>query len=62
MLFFRTYYLSKKNAHNCFLNIANTQKYFLSSKSAWFMNDHVTLKTGVMVLKIQLCSQKYITF
>ncbi len=24
--------------------------------------DHVTLKTGVMMLKIQLWSQKYITF
>ncbi len=24
--------------------------------------DHVTLKTGVMMLKIQLCSQQSITF
>jgi len=28
----------------------------------WFLKDHVTLKTGVMMLKIQLWSQEYITF
>ncbi len=22
----------------------------------WFLKDHVTLKTGVMILKIQLCN------
>ncbi len=31
-------------------------KCFLSSKSVyWFLKDHVTLETGVMMLKIQLC-------
>jgi len=25
------------------------------SWGAWFLKDHVTLKTGVMMLKIQLC-------
>ncbi len=37
-------------------NIDNNQKCFLSSKSAYFMisEDHVTLKTEVMMLKIQL--------
>ncbi len=31
-------------------NIDNNQKCFLSSKSAnWFLKDHVTLKTGVMI-------------
>jgi len=36
--------------------INNNEKCFLSSKSAyeWFLKDHVTLKTGVMMLKIQL--------
>ncbi len=28
---------------------------FLSSKSAWFLKDHVTLKIGVMMLKTQFC-------
>ncbi len=28
----------------------------------WFLKDHVTLKTGVMMLKIQLWSQQSITF
>ncbi len=38
-----------------FFNIDN-KKYFLSSKSALdrFLKDHVTLKTGVMMLKINL--------
>ncbi len=27
-------------------NMDNNQKYFLSSKSEWFLKDHVTLKTG----------------
>ncbi len=32
--------------------IAN-KKFFLSSKSTWFLKDHVTLKIGVMMLKIK---------
>jgi len=28
------------------------------SISYWFLKDHVTLKTGVMKLKIQLCQQE----
>ncbi len=34
--------------HNCFYNIDNNQKCFVISE------DHVTLKTGVMMLEIQL--------
>ncbi len=33
---------------------ADNNKCFLSSKSEGFLKDHVTLKTGVMMLKIQL--------
>ncbi len=37
-----------------FFNIAINNKCFLSSKSIleWFLKDHVTLKTGVMMLKM----------
>ncbi len=31
------------------------EKCFLSSILKWFLKDHVTLKTAVMMLKIQLC-------
>jgi len=51
-------------------NIDNDKKCFLSSKSIdiisileWLLKDHVTLKTGVMILNIQLCKKnifKYI--
>jgi len=37
-------------------NIDNKKKCFLSSKSAYQLKDHVTLKTGVMMLKIHLSS------
>jgi len=30
-------------------SIDNNQNCFLSSKSSWFLKDHVTLKTGVMM-------------
>ncbi len=38
-------------------NTEYNQKCFLGSKytSEWFLKDHVTLKTGVIMLKIQLC-------
>ncbi len=38
-------------------NIDNNQEMFLDQKIIilkWFLKDHVTLKTGVMMLKIQL--------
>ncbi len=46
-----------------------SQKYEAAQNVSWAANqhirmiseDHVTLKTGVMLLKIQLWSQKYIT-
>ncbi len=42
----------------------NNQKCFLSRNQYIIMisEDHVTLKTGVMMMKIQIWSQKYITF
>ncbi len=33
--------------HNCFLHQISILE--------WFLKDHVTLKTGVMMLKIHLC-------
>ncbi len=36
--------LSSSAVHN------NNKKCFLSTKSVWFLKDHVTLKTGVMML------------
>ncbi len=59
MLFFWTFYLSKKYWKTSIkvsskilivtdtFNIDNNKKCFLSSLSA-YLNDHVTLKTGVM--------------
>jgi len=41
--------------------ILKKQKMFLEQQIIifkWFLNDHVTLKTGVMMLKIQLWSQE----
>ncbi len=41
-------------------NINNNYKYLLITKSALegFLKNHVTLKTGVMMLKIQLCHHR----
>jgi len=42
---------TKKNKpHNCFQHWSWAKKSILE----WFLKDHVTLKTGVMMLKIQL--------
>jgi len=38
-----------------FTKIWSSKKRFLSIKSASFLKDHVTLDTGVMMLKIQFC-------
>ncbi len=35
-------------------NTNNNKKCFLSSIVEWFLKDHVTLKTGVMMLKFHL--------
>ncbi len=49
MLFF------KYSIHQRILNLnIDNIKCFLSILE-WFLKDHVTLKTGVMMLKIQLC-------
>ncbi len=64
---FWTFYLSKNsgggggggpqniNQPKCF-QIDNNMKYFLSTISILelFLKDHVTLKTGILMLKIQL--------
>ncbi len=34
-------------------NTDNNKKHFLSTILEWFLKDHVTLKTGLMMLKIQ---------
>ncbi len=47
-------FLQNIKQHNCFLEYTdNNKKYFLSGILEWFLKDHVTLKTGVMMLKIQ---------
>ncbi len=47
---FRLYIIKNIKQHNCF------QHWFKKTETLleWFLKDHVTLKTGVMVLKIQL--------
>ncbi len=50
--------LTKICSSTIVFNIDNNQKCFSSSILEWFLKDHVTLKTGVMMLKIQLWSQK----
>ncbi len=44
------------NYNNPVFSIDNNNKYFPSNQPAYesFLEDHVTLKTGVMMLKIQL--------
>ncbi len=44
-----------------YFNIDNNEKKIIEQQInifAWFLKDHVTLKPGVMMLKIQLWSQK----
>ncbi len=63
MLFFWTFYASKSHEKKKIIhknikqhNFDNT--FFLNQQISileWFLNDHVTLKTGVMMLKIKLC-------
>ncbi len=54
MLIFGSFYSSKNPEKKCsqLFNIDNkdSQKSFLSSKSELFLKDHLTLKTGVMML------------
>ncbi len=45
--YFKCIMVSKNYAAAVF-NTDSTKKHFLSSKLAWFLKDHVTLKTGVM--------------
>ncbi len=50
----------KKSSKTVF-NINNNKKMFLKQQISileWFLKDHVTLKTGVMMLKIQLYNQR----
>ncbi len=47
-------YTKKIKQHNCFKSIRNVFEHQISILE-WFLNDQVTLKTGVMMLKIQLC-------
>ncbi len=61
MLIFASFYSSNnsENIYSTVLNIDDNNKKngFLSrikKKSEWCLKDHVTLKTGVMMLKIQL--------
>ncbi len=55
MLIFQTFWWESSTEILSSATAMNTDnmKYFLSSK--YFLKDHVTLKTGVMMLKIQLC-------
>ncbi len=47
----------KKINHGFHKNTTLTKMFLeqLISRLEWFLKDHVTLKTGVMMLKIQLC-------
>ncbi len=47
----------KNIKHSTVVLNVDDNKCFLSSKSA-YLNDHVTLKTSVMILKIQLCIKR----
>jgi len=50
----------EKMFHGFFKNFSTTlilRKHQISILE-WFLKDHVTLKTGVMMLKIQLCQQR----
>ncbi len=56
MLFFWTVFKSKNPENN--VSFFPEKKNFLEQQIIileWFLKDHVTLKTGVMMLKIQLC-------
>ncbi len=55
----KMYHSSHKNMkqHNCFQQ-NNNQKCFLNQHIKMISEDHVTLKTGVIMLKIELWSQK----
>ncbi len=66
MLFFWTFYSSKNPEKKKFsqksstvFNIDNNKETFLELQISileWFLKDHVTLKTGMLLLKIQLCN------
>ncbi len=69
MLIFGSFYSSKnpEKIYSTVLNIiinnnnSNNNKMFIEQQISileWFFQDHVTLKTGVMMLKIKHWSQK----
>ncbi len=58
-------FLQKISSSTMVFNICEVKKCFLEQQIGileWFLKDHVTLKTAVMMLKIQLWSKEYITF
>ncbi len=52
---YQGFHKNTKQHNSFFKNIDNNM---LISISEWFLKDHVTLKTGVMMLKIQLWSKE----
>jgi len=47
------YYVAKDFNFSCSaINIDKNMKYFLSSILEWMLKDHMTVKTGAMMLKI----------
>ncbi len=55
MLFFLTFYKNVKQNKLCF-------EFNINKKKNWAANRHIRMISVVMMLKIQLWSQKYITF
>ncbi len=55
------YSASMKSDTKDFYNVTKHMSMFLlciNSISEWFLKDHATLKTGVMILKIKLCHHR----
>ncbi len=55
MLFFWTFYKNAKQNKLCF-------EFNINKKNYWAANRHIRMISVVMMLKIQLWSQKYIIF